>query len=408
MKRLLLAVSLLLISANGMAGVKFGLGKAAADRSSKLIDKAKKKDPDHAPDYNGAAAALPSCNSTGLPLTVLPLDLTSVTAIYPLGNLAPSGHTFPSDHHNIYMNRTVPGDLASPPLTVDILSPGNITITDLASTEYLSASPVFADYAIEFYPCRELRMVFGHVRTLSPALAAAAASLGNCFTYTTGGAAVRRCDTSLTFHLAPGDQVGTSPGVDLGAYDLRKTPLPFISPQRQGMYKLYAACPSDYFTPGMKAAMDAKTGRYDGLQWRTDLPVCGQIMYDIPNRAQGEWFKPGEPDIPEDPHLALVHNPVTYALEAISAGNSTPDLLGVRYFVPAASGRVNRDFADVRSDGNVYCYDSFQDPQGGEAGPFAIILDMPTDTTLRIEKYAPGVCGSPAWTMSGAAVTFQR
>ena len=43
MKELLLSVILLLAASNGMAGVKFGLGKAAADRSVNLTDKARKK-----------------------------------------------------------------------------------------------------------------------------------------------------------------------------------------------------------------------------------------------------------------------------------------------------------------------------------------------------------------------------
>ena len=409
----LFGLPMFLRGAPARAGFSFGMGQAAAKKAKVVVDKAAiasaaaGNSPSTAGNQPSVVDSLPSCNLTG-PLSVLPIDLSSVTAIYPLGNLSPPPHTFPADHHDIYTNKTIPGDPSSPAVWADILSPGLITVTDIASTEYLSALPPFTDYAIYFYPCRELRMYVGHVRTLSPGLAAAAGNLGNCFNYISGGSSIRRCDQNTNIPMNPGDQIGTAPGMDFGAYDTRTTPLAFISPQRQAMYKLNTVCPSDYFTPALKAAMNAKTGRYDGLQWRTDNPVCGQILYDVPNSAQGEWFNLGAPYISEEPNLALVHNPVTFALEAISAGSSTPDITGVYYFVPAASGFLNRDFADVRSDGNVYCYDSFQDSLGGSTGGGAIILDMPTPSTLRIEKYIPGACGSGPWAMTGAAVEFQR
>jgi len=49
MKELLLAAALLLPASNGMAGVKLGLGKAAADRSVKLTDRARAKNAANSP-----------------------------------------------------------------------------------------------------------------------------------------------------------------------------------------------------------------------------------------------------------------------------------------------------------------------------------------------------------------------
>src|SRR5262249_52499765 len=49
---------------------------------------------------------LPHCGATTALLNTSPVDLTQVTGVVPLGNLNPSGHTFPSPHFYFYLRRT--------------------------------------------------------------------------------------------------------------------------------------------------------------------------------------------------------------------------------------------------------------------------------------------------------------
>src|SRR4029079_156416 len=83
----------------------------------------------------------------------------------PLGNLAPPGHLFPTDHQYLYIND--PGNPASV-RSVPVVSPGNITITRAHRTHYSNSDTY--DYALEFALCDEVRGEFGHVTSLAPDL----------------------------------------------------------------------------------------------------------------------------------------------------------------------------------------------------------------------------------------------
>src|SRR5262249_29171006 len=157
-------------------------------------------------------------------------NLSMIGGIDPLGHVQPSGHTFPSDHIYPYSSTST---VYTPPL----YAPGNIHVTDIASTEYLSATPVFTDYTLTFYACRELTTYYGHVRPLSPTLQNALGSTPSqyCSTYSTGGSSYHRCDQNVNVTLTSGDLMGyaaTSGSFDFGSYDYRQTPLPFVSPSR--------------------------------------------------------------------------------------------------------------------------------------------------------------------------------
>ncbi len=407
------AIALLLLGGPAWAGFHMGLGRATAKKSVDVFLEAEETERRNSTGDN-VALSMPPCGSDA-PFTVLPIDLSTVEGFVPLGNLNPPGHTFPSDHTYFYIARSTPGDYTSPYLSFTLLAPGDITVSAVASSDYLGASPVVTDYAVYFYACRELKAYFFHVPALDPAFAAKVGPIDEqCHTYSTGGSSIRRCNKNVKIPMSAGEPIGyslpTRAGLDFGAFDRRIAPWPFISPSRQYPERLYTVCPVDYFVPSLKSQLEARLGRYDGGVIRTQPPVCGTIMEDVASTAQGYWYKPGAPDMPEDPHLSLVHNGYMPGWGAISSGTSIAGLPAPLYFVPASSGTVNLDFDLVTPDGNAYCYDSFLDPLGQAFFlGYHVILQVTSATTLRIErKTSSSFCGSGPWSFGSAAVDFQR
>ncbi len=404
-KRLLILIFCFFSLSKAQAGLHFGLGNAVAHRSAELIDEAGQRE--H-PVGEAVAATLALCSGNSF-LDSLPIDMTMIGGIDPLGHVQPTGHTFPTDHIYFYSS-------TSTAYTPPVYAPADVHITEIASYRYLNASPVFTDYNVTFYACQNFRGVYGHVRNLTATLSnVIAQGGGSCFTYGTGGSSIERCAYNTNIAVNSGTLLGyvqTSGTLDFGAIDTRITPIPYVSPSRRSTYQLYTVCPVDYFTPALKSTMEAKLGRFDGGYMRVTAPICGTIDEDVANTAKGYWYKPGSPDSPEDPHLSLINNNVYAPQQTISVGNSLPNSSGYWAIFTANSGagQVNREFSEVTADGNTYCYDSFFDPIGqaiGAGGP-TFILRMLTSSTLRFERQGPGLCGAGPWTFTSNAVDFQR
>ena len=406
-------IALLLTAPAAQAGMHVGLGSAVAKEADALIDKANEADL-HNTTGDNAAQTLPVCGSD-LPYSLLPTDLNVIAGIVPLGNLNPSGHTFPTDHIYFYMKPLDPANPVGPRMTANLFAPGAVTVTGMATTEYLSASPPFTDYTIYFYGCRDVKSYYAHVQTLDSAFQAEVGPIDEgCSDYSTGGTRVRRCQKNLAVKVAAGTLMGTSGpphavSFDFGTYDMRTT-VPFVSPQRRFGDNLHTVCPLDYFEGGVKGQMEALLGRFDGAVRRTVAPVCGEIGYDVAGTARGWWYKPGAPNVPDDPHLTLAPDNIDPTKQDIASGTSVPNLQGWWTFAPVTSGFVDRDFAQVTADGHVYCYDTFMDPLGQPAYTgFRILIGMPTAATLQIERDPSSTtCGAGPWSLSGAAVSFER
>jgi hypothetical protein len=80
-------------------------------------------------------------------------------------------------------------------------------------------------------------------------------------------------------------------------------------------------------------------------------------------------------------------------------------LPGTQYYFQTVSGagHVNRDFDEVTSDGSVYCYDTFMNLANS-----IILVQLPTSTTLTIERQTAASCGAGPWTFTGSASNFVR
>jgi hypothetical protein len=352
------------------------------------------------------AGTLPSCPA-GRVYDSLPTDLSVIAGIDPLGHMAPSAHTFPSDHIYFYA-------ITSHTVIVPAYAPGNIQVSRIASTLYIDATPVFTDYAIYFYGCKDLKSYFAHIATLSPAVQGHLDGHESCSTYSTGGRSYEACASDVNFPMQSGDLMGygrDSGAFDFGTYDYR-LPLPtFAEPTRHtNSDQPYTACSIDYFTPTLKSSMERLLERADGGYRRVMAPLCGQYNQDVAGTAMGFWYFPGAPNVPEDPYLSLIFNNDYAPRQTISIGRSLPNQVPTfTIFDALTSGHIDRDFRQVTADGTIYCYDSFFDPVGQPAGgPPIYIIQMLTPTTLRIESQPSGSCGSGPWAFTSNAVDFQR
>ncbi len=361
-----------------------------------------------------ASGELPPCGTDNAFFSVSPVELSDFMGLVPLGNFAPSGHVFPTDHIYFHINRIDRSQWELGTVEVPVVSPGDVWVTDIRSTGTENRT----DYSIRFSPCEELYAFFIHVASLSEKLEQSfSPPYDECSEYSTGGDNYQNCSKTVNVKLAAGEAIGTAGGdqfqnaLDLGIYDLRTDPLPYANPDRWGEQSLHIACPVDYFTADVRAALQAKLGSHDGTTSRAGPSACGEVEQDEPGTAQGVWFVTGTTySFPEDPHLTLAHDNVDPSIGVFSVGVSMGGSglsSGLYLFDPASSAVVNRDFKDVTADGVVYCYET-RDRFGSEPLPFIILVQLTSPTTLRSERQDAASCGSGPWQFSSAYTDFER
>ncbi len=348
---------------------------------------------------------LANCGASPM-LTVSPVDIGSIRDLTPLGNINPPAHTLPTDHLYFYAPFT------GTRVQIPILSPGDVVVSEVSRLTRLSGPPSVIEYSMVFFPCADLNLYFGNV-VLTTELEARIGAFENCQQSSNGGNTFESCTKRLNLKLTAGSLIGTMGGdngntIDFGGYDRRVPQLPFINPARSyGNGTEFGhnrtICPVDYFVPSVASALRAKLGT-DRLR-RTVEPLCGTIMQDLPNTAQGRWFF--NETMQDDPHLGLVHDNIDPRIAVISVGNSIPSL-PTRYwgFTPAASGRVNADFSRVTADGQTYCYQTFV----GATSPIRhVLIQLISATRVRIEGFTGALCGDPStWAFTAGAREFAR
>lgn len=342
---------------------------------------------------------LPSCGSNYSFFTASPLNQTDFKGLVPLGNLNPTGHTFPTDHIYFYLND---------PLTrYNLYSPSDVTVTQIAGSEHVSDG--FTDYSFTMQPCQEFKAQYGHVSSLSDKLSQSLTSPYDWEnTYSTGGKTYRMFSKNVSLAVTAGEQLGTAGGntgqnaLDMNAYDSRVT-LNFANYSRFSQRDtIHTVCPISYYSGDLKNTLMSRFGDYDGDPKRSQEPVCGTIEQDVSETAQGMWFKKGTTTWQnEDEHLALVHDNIYPDKAKFSVGTSTNITSGAYEFTPQSSGLINRDFRDIRSDSNIYCFE----PLYWEKNK--IILQLPTSTTLKVEKQSDS-CGPGPWSFTGSVSEFER
>ena len=358
---------------------------------------------------NGIPQGLAGCQGNAV-LSTAPVDPAMLREIVPLGNLNPPGHSLPTDH--VYMNTVV---VAGVPAVTNLVAPGEITVTEVSKQTRSGGSPNDGvNYGLRFFPCADVWMYFSHLTSLSPDFASRVGAITECEPpSTSGGFTNVECRKGVEITLSAGTLIGTIggpsfPGVDFGGADRRVPELPFVNPARsygngQPFGQNRTICPLDYFAPTVAEALRARLGR-NGIT-RTIAPVCGTIMQDVANTAQGRWYF--DNTLQDDPHLALAHDNGDPRLGVISTGTSIPGLpVSARNFTPVTTGHVNRDFGLVTADGQIYCYENFQ-----LFAPPArhVLLQLISPTRVRIDGLLGAPCGdSSTWAFTASAREFTR
>jgi hypothetical protein len=389
----------------------FGLGNAAAAQGAKVINQANSE---YMSSNGVLVPALPSCGSNMALFTAPPVIDPTFVAINPLGHIFPPGHTFPADHGYFGFS----GSSAN----VNLYAPADGWVTQIIT---LYGSGNSSDgYVITFSPCREVTWANLTVNTLAPVLAnpsgptsTSCSSFGENFP-----GAVASCTTNMEAPVKAGEFLGTGGLVDFGPLtDTRMQLTGFIDPGRHDLNRGF--CAVNYFVPSLRATYTAMLGGNNGATFiaRTIPPICGTIVQDLAGTVQGDWFFPGAPYPPDDPHLALIHHNISPSTATFSVGSSIPGFSGGHDFSPVTTAdgtRINYDWPLV-NDTQIYCYDTLLiDLQNGAGGPDPtlagdIVLLQMTDSqldTLKIElQPSKTTCAaSVPWAFTGAAVTFQR
>lgn len=165
----------------------------------------------------------PSCPDGAL-LSVSPVDLNDFISITPLGNLSPPDHTIPTDHIYVVMKQD---NKIDPSKDKTVRAPGDITIERISHNTANKQGAVFSnDYAIDFRPCKDVRLNFDHVTTISDELQAAfEQEKPSCETkIPRPGDEYQYCKANLNYKMKAGDLIGTagggtSTGLDIQAVD---------------------------------------------------------------------------------------------------------------------------------------------------------------------------------------------
>jgi len=350
-----------------------------------------------------------SACTNGLTFAVLPVPMSAVSSVSPLGGMAPPVHTVPSDHGGIHINGT----------GVPLVSPVAMRITTINRTRYL-VSPFRqgqTDYFFDARLCGSYSLRFSHIITVVDRLASQLGS--DCSTYSTANETVEACENhDANIDLAAGESIGTvgsatSGAFDFGLYDANNQNF-FVNPGRYSGPTRTAICPFAPYPDAIRNQLYALI-ETAGIRASGEAPQCGSMSVDVAGTAQGVWVQqsnPGSQTGDETNFLTLAPHPmypvskqtVSAGPAAIAALSGSPSL--ARYPIQS-SGRVNRPFKDVSADGLIYCYVY-------EASPNFSYFVRLAGGVLTIQRvlHAIGLtpCNSDpsSWTFGGAALSFIR
>ena len=313
---------------------------------------------------DGERQQLPDCNNKLFSIT--PVDLQKVTQITPLGNLAPPGHTFPTEH--VYFHITPGGTTTD---TIQLSAPSDAHIILISFDHGITQDPV--DYTIYFSLCKDVVGYYNHVKELSAGLEKIVNDNQCEFQ---GESKDKRCNIETLTPIKAGANMGgvgrLQGNFDFGAIDLRKAHK-FANPSRYGNRSFHIQCAFDYYDAGTRDKLYSLLSRKDGK--------CGTTAQDVSGALKGNWFfSDARADMGSDwdKYLAFVQDNEEPAVSVISIGGVFTDA-GKFEFMPQASGLVNREFTQVTSDGSVYCYES--DSASGH-----VILQLVGDKEMKIER----------------------
>ncbi len=312
---------------------------------------------------------LPDCE--GLVFTQYPVDMNEIYEITPIGNLAPPGHTFPTDHSYLHINAG--GESTE---TIPLYAPADVYIVSVYSVEGATNDPI--DYTIYFSLCKDIIGYYNHVKELSTELEKLVKNV-ECEDYNQAESSA--CTKNLLQKVDAGTHLGKVGALqgnfDFGLIDLSKE-LDYINIKRYPTRSRYVHCAYDYYQEDMQQTF------FDLIK-REDTPRCGVIEQDIAGTLQGNWFhETAEEEYVVDwsTYLAFVHDNNNPDLSVISIAGKITDATKFE-FSAKDSGTIDREFSQVTANGDIYCYN----------GEGKILVEMISDEQIQVE-WQSGSCAS--------------
>ena len=223
---------------------------------------------------------LDECQEKDVVFTSLPLDIKSIKAVEPQGELTNSGHVTPGDHVGFQY------DSSGPKINVYAIADGyikrverNMPFGDIKSKNYhlyiefscsmfgsyvhvTEIAPEILEADPEFKRLDSLEVVPDNERSIWPNIAIKA------------GQVIGKADEWGLLGMLTVDTDVTLPG--------------FTSPEKYKgeEWKMHAVPPFDYFTPELKERLMENNPRKKG-------PRGGKIDFDVPGKLSGNWFLEG-------------------------------------------------------------------------------------------------------------------
>lgn len=345
---------------------------------------------------------------TAEPFSVLPVDLSAIKNVTPIGNMGPPTHTLPSDHVGFYLNSGV----------ATLYAPGRVRIDYIGRAKYL-VSPFrqgTSDYSIGYSICNSMTGALGHIKTLRQDLDDIInSSAANCDTYSTADETIQSCMVSTKVDLNPGDMIGTVNGpaaFDMGVNDSR-VEYHSVNPDRYWYGENHATCPYQLFQTDLRDQLFALIG--DGVTVSTEQPVCGTMDVDVAGTASGKWIQKNAPagyQSDESYYAVLAPYPFNEQTKTglsfgpASLRSSTYDLIS---YPNQTSGQVNRPPVAIGPDGLIYCY-----VHDAAVSTESFFVSLSPETVLTVERLSHAAGASPCsnapdtWAFSSAALQFIR
>ena len=359
----------------------------------------------------------PSCPSDLAGVLTAPLmEPKYIAALTPLGNINPPGHTSPVDH--IYFATDYSGQ-------IPLYAPADAWITRVDTWTEDDGTGTYKPigYVVTYTVCQGLELDFANYADVIPSVKDALAKVQdpNCFT----GIVKPGHEHAQGQCVFPGLYIPVTSGEQVGYVQVEMSEhgytLPFEIwaanynvPARSDVNWAYyndnryphSFCLFDLYNGALKDQFDAKfgmVGQFKDLPLgtpdpdfvpRTAAPVCGQINQDVVGTIQGMWFA-GAPDAKQSLEfqgkgLAFLHNNLDPTLAEISIGGTIAPQAGAIVYKPTHSGTVDREPSEVKSDGQVYCFNQSQMSWNIQG---KVLVQLLNDYHLSVENQ-PGSCGA--------------
>ena len=211
-----------------------------------------------------------------------------------------------------------------------------------------------------------------------------------------------------------GQAEGEITGLDFDFFD-RRVSFDFVAVDSYPMAR-WAICPQYLFIHPLRDILLDMTGRFEAR--RTAAPRCGTMEIDIAGTAQGMWVLDGHDVTLTNEHYDKFFALAPHEIEpekylVLVTAHSSFRMSGNYHlfrFELEESGRVNRRFSKLDSDGTVYCYE----PETFRPNEVSFFLAYDTDDKITNERvdHEPGSspCAGSAdsWAFTDSAVKLMR